>query len=356
MNEKTRHALLNLKIAFLYVGTIIGAGFASGRELMSFFGTGSKWVIPISIAVGIMFFYTAWLFLSLGRLIKPKSLSDITKALFKKGAIVMDIFIVISYFIVMSAMLAGVESLFKEGLKVDIGIPLFSIITLVITMLIVVRGINGIMNASTVLVPIIVVFTFSLAVSGLATGSGEVARTVGSDMGMLTILCNSILYVSMNMLLTAAVLGDAGKNLKKKTVLFGSAVGSTIIFACIFLIMTAIFYTGQTAANADMPMLAIASKFGTLVLVAASVVIWMGVFTTLVSSVYPILEWSDRFVKKRAISVPVIAAVGFGISLLGFSAVVDFLYPVMGAIGLFFIICASVYYFKNRKKTHDISA
>lgn len=344
-----------MKIAFLFVGTIIGAGFASGKELISFFGNYSAYIIPIAIGVGLLFFYTAWLFLSMGKLLKPNSLADITKAMYGKGAIVMDIFIIISYFIVMSAMLAGIESLMKEGLNISLPIPLFSIITLVISLVIVLKGIGGLIKANSILVPIIVIFTLGVSVSGFFVGTPDItARIVQPVSGnVIGMIANVLLYVCMNMLLTAAVLGASGKGLSKKGILVGSGVGSAIIMTAIIMILTAIFMSVPQIMESDLPLLFIASRFGGLVAFIAVVIIWCGVFTTLISSVYPILEWSDGFLKKRWISVPLIAVIGLAISLLGFSGIVDLLYPVMGAIGLFFIISASVYYFKNSGKIYE---
>ncbi|MDE6398093.1 MAG: transporter, partial [Clostridiales bacterium] len=57
-----------LSVAMLIVGTMIGAGFCSGRELVSFFGSGiSVFVAPLC---GVCIFFVCVLFLYIGTKIR----------------------------------------------------------------------------------------------------------------------------------------------------------------------------------------------------------------------------------------------------------------------------------------------
>ena len=49
---KTRNEIISgIKIAFTYIGTVIGAGFASGQEILRFFSVyGAYSIYPILIA------------------------------------------------------------------------------------------------------------------------------------------------------------------------------------------------------------------------------------------------------------------------------------------------------------------
>ena len=53
-----------LRVTFLYIGTIIGAGFASGREIAVFFGdTAPAWVALSALFMGLL----AALFMTAGK-------------------------------------------------------------------------------------------------------------------------------------------------------------------------------------------------------------------------------------------------------------------------------------------------
>ena len=53
------------KIAFVYIGTVMGAGFASGQEMLVFFASFGKDGIYGLILAGFMFFLIGWMVLQL---------------------------------------------------------------------------------------------------------------------------------------------------------------------------------------------------------------------------------------------------------------------------------------------------
>ena len=106
-----------LRIAFTYIGAVIGAGFASGQEILRFFsahGIAGMIGIPVSCALFFFFGYSA---LMMGRNLSAKSHLDIvryTNGRFLGGAI--DAIITVFLFGGLAAMIAGAGAVFEEQL------------------------------------------------------------------------------------------------------------------------------------------------------------------------------------------------------------------------------------------------
>ena len=66
-------------VAMLIIGTIIGAGFASGRELVSFFGTR---ISPFTaVLCGLAIFALSVVFLFIGSKLRSSNVSEVNRKL-----------------------------------------------------------------------------------------------------------------------------------------------------------------------------------------------------------------------------------------------------------------------------------
>ena len=130
-----------LKITFLYIGTAIGAGFSSGKEIALFFGDCS----PLNVAVSSVFMsLLCALFLIAGKhSVMPKNR-------------LMGFCIFLSAGISLCSMLAGGEYVLRSLS----GIPMLGLIMAVAGGIIVVSGIEKIKLLNSVVVPLIILSIF----------------------------------------------------------------------------------------------------------------------------------------------------------------------------------------------------
>ena len=112
-----------IKIASIYVGTVIGAGFASGREIVEFFGVyGIKgtWGIFISC---ISFAFIGGLLLVKVYNNKIKNFNQLSSKLFGyRLGLVINTIISFSLYTGFSVMIAGSGAIFKEQLGLSFNI------------------------------------------------------------------------------------------------------------------------------------------------------------------------------------------------------------------------------------------
>lgn len=145
-----------LKVVFVIIGTLIGAGFASGQEIyIFFFSFGIKGIFGIFISsslIGITIYKTLKIIEKnniknykefLDYLIKSKKLKEIIN-------IVVNIFILASFYIMIAGFGAYLEQEFK--LNSIIGSGILAILCLFIFK----ANIKGLVKANEILIPILI--------------------------------------------------------------------------------------------------------------------------------------------------------------------------------------------------------
>ena len=120
MNTNSASSLNVFKIASAYIGTVVGAGFASGQEILQFFGAfGAAGLFGVVIS-SVLFFFIGYSILILGRHLKATSHVDIVR--YTNGPFFgsfIDIIITIFMFGGLAAMIAGAGAIFDEQFSIS---------------------------------------------------------------------------------------------------------------------------------------------------------------------------------------------------------------------------------------------
>lgn len=95
-------------VAMVSVGTMIGAGYASGQEIVAFFGGSPSLLVPAVCGL-IMFALTACL-LAVGARVGD----DANAVMFGRLSFVVDAVMLLNALIVLSAMIAGMNELMAD--------------------------------------------------------------------------------------------------------------------------------------------------------------------------------------------------------------------------------------------------
>lgn len=305
-----------LKTAFLYIGTAIGAGFSSGREIALFFGK----VSPVNVAISSIFMsLLCALFLVAGKL-----------KLMPKGRIV-GFFIFLSASISLCSMLAGGDYIMQSMT----GIPLaFGLSMTILGGIVVVLGIEKIKVVNAIVVPLIVI---SVAVIFFMLPTPTYTQNFS--------ILKPIMYSGLDVLLGGVIISQEGEKLTFKQII----MSCTLI--CVFLFF--ILYMLQTVVLSDindslMPVLAVSEelhlKFFCGVLIAGAI------FTTLVSSLKIVTDKVTIFMSrtkhfsflsapdKKAFLVFACLLIAYPLSFFGFDNIVDNLYPFNSICGVILTI------------------
>lgn len=338
MKTNTKN-ISTLKVAAVYMGTIVGAGFASGQEVLQFFSFFGITGIFGLIITSFMFVFFGLIILELGRRLNADSHREVIK--YAGGRWLGNIIDgVITFFLfgALTAMAAGAGAIFEE----QFGLPfiLGSLIMVVATMLTVLVGISGVINAISFVVPVLLVSVLGISVATFITSPIDFDRVTNWAQASRAAVpfwpLSAIVYVSYNLVLGVSVLAPLGKHVEDPKVLkrgalwggIGLGIGALAINLTLLSKIPAV-------AGYEVPMVFIAAQFSPLIQIGYSIVLLAEVYTTAAGSLYGfaerITDQGKPLFKWLIIGTSVMA---FAAGQFGFSTLVRILYPAVGYAGL----------------------
>ena len=151
-----KEGVSTLKVAATYIGTIVGAGFATGQEVLQFFTKFGVMGLAGLVFTTIMFIVFGYIIMDLGKKLNARSHLEIIK--YSGGRILgtlIDFIITFFLFGALTAMIAGTGALFVQ--QFNLSSLLGNIIMAVLAAITVLTGINGVINAISFVVPFLLV-------------------------------------------------------------------------------------------------------------------------------------------------------------------------------------------------------
>ncbi len=317
-----------VRLAAVLFGTVAGAGFVSGAELVRFFPL--RAVLPYSVLAGLLLFFGFFLLFACGR--RFGGYEGMLRAAFGKGAPAVRAAVFCVSMIVCAGMLAGLDAVMSEGFGVPESLPVFSAAALIAAALSAGKGTSALAKVNLCLVPAILLFAFSLA-----CGVRGADNTFPPEEAFPAIV-RVIAYAAMNVFLAAPVVAELGAETEGGA--GGSLLAAALIGGCIAAILLRIASVCG-AADALIPVLFVMGRGGAgkiFALVSAA-----GILTTLFSSYYPLHLRTGACRRPRLARASVCAAV-FALSRFGLKTIVGKIYPVFGAAGILFLFaCAAAF-------------
>lgn len=306
MKEKL---IQNLKISSTFTAALVGAGFASGQEILLFFG-GKNVVTVFLAAIFIALF--CYIFLELGRLTQGNIFSTAQPTF----ALCFNHIIKLINLIILAAMAAGSEYIIYLGFGIVGG----GAVALMLSCACVLLGAEGIKLINTIIVPIMIMLILTI----LFTAGGKVILQ-----GNISIK-NAITYAGMNLISGGYLISIMAKNTDK-----GQCKWIAVFsFMQVLILLVPVYAAVNLCADSIMPLVGQAYKHG-LGLVGI-VVVFLALFTSMVSALAACtIEQPNKTYHY--------AVLGFLISLFGFYNLVNNTYMPIGAVGFSLTICCLFY-------------
>ncbi len=336
MNQKRTTAI---QIAFTYMGTIVGAGFATGQEILQFF---TKYGYLATITI----FLTALLFIWLGNkmmqlafTIKARSYEDLNVAVL--GAQLgkwTSYFMLLVLLGVSSVMLAGAGSIFEEhwGLSYQFGL----LATALLCFFVLRKGLSAILAVNSAVVPLMLLFTFIIVFKTFSSPTADNLLRLQSDYPLWSALLSPFLYTAFNLSLAQAVLVPLGAQTdSRQTIRTGAIWGGAGIGFMLLAGHFALSANYSVLSGAAIPMGIIAKQFGSIIQTIYIVIIFSEIFTTLIADVYGLaLQLEQRIRLYPPLLVLCLICLCLIISQIGFQTLLSVLYPAFGFISLIWLI------------------
>lgn len=334
-----------------FMGVIIGAGFASGQEILQYFTSFGIAGTIGAVLVTALFAYLGMTLVKLGSRMQTTSHKDaVYKISGKYFGIMIDYIIIFTLFGVGVVMIAGAGSNLNQqfGLPYFVGTALMTVLVLLTGMLKVSRVIAVIGSIT----PFLIIFVIIISIYSLITMDTSFAALDQIAKNQPTTLPNwfisAINYVSFNIAVGASmslVMGGSEKD--ERTAALGGLVGGLGIGILIILSHLAIFAKIDVVAQYEMPMLKIVNDLSPILGFLMSIVLFGMIYNTAASMFF---SFAARFVKietlKFKIFLTITMIIAFSLSFFGFTGLVSYFYPLIGYLGLFLIGALIVASFK----------
>lgn len=329
------------KIVFVIIGTLIGAGFASGQEIyVFFFSYGIKGFIGIiisSVVMGVLIYKT----LGIINKYNINSYKDLLDILIKNKKenkyfnfkniinLIINIFILVTFFI----MIAGFGAYFEQqfGINSLVGSSILAILNFVIFL----TSVKGVIKANELLVPMLIVFLviigfINIIDINIVKLGNYIIRT-----NQLNYILSAIIYASYNSILLIPVLITLKKYINtKKQILFISLISTIIVILLATIIFLILIRVDVDITKLEMPAVYVVSNIFKFLEIIYGFIILGSIFTTSISLGTSFLQNVSKNKKSYTQIAAIMCITSVLISKIGFSNLINLLYPIFGYLGL----------------------
>lgn len=324
-----------IQIAFTYMGTIVGAGFATGQEILTFFTQFGSIATLTILITSIMFVWLGTKIMILAHDIGAESYEDLNKLLFgERVGRWVSFLILIILFAITSVMLAGGGSIFHEQFHISYQIGLG--FTILLAYFVLLKGIDAILIVNSIVVPLILVFMMILIFTTIQSPNAGNWLYRTTEPNMLRVWLSPFLYIGFNLALAQAVLVPIGSTIKdKKVVYWGGIVGGIGIGLMLLAGHFALSAQMPGITQFQIPMGMLIVDLGKTIQFLFLIIIYAEIFTTFIANIYGLtLQIKQRTSLNQQVIIISILILGYFISQIGFSTLLSTLYPLFGFLSL----------------------
>ena len=334
-----------LKAISTTIGTFLGAGFASGKEIYLFFyiygNLGIIGIIISSTFIGYIIYKVIYISkkneidnydIFINYIVKNKIIKIILNN-------IIDIFLIISFCMMISGFCTFLEQEF------NIKIIVSYIFILLLCCIILRKNINGITKINNIVIPIIIFLIMYIFIKKYDLSTISINNISKNELNLKFII-DSILYANYNLLTIIPIIITIKKFINKKENMKNFAIICALIICIlsvsIFLLLS---HGNHNVRDIEMPIVSIVGQYGLIYKYIYCLIIGIAIFTTAISAGYGYLQKYEKnktMYNKKIIFLMISTIISMPI---GFSKLIEIMYPLFGVIG----VIQSYYIIKRQK-------
>jgi len=341
----TVRTILNIaKVSATYAGTIMGAGFASGQELTQFFVIyGSMGLVGL-VVTGLLLSWLGIQILEIGHKIRATCFHQLLYYVCgKRMGLFLDGVTTLFLFGVLTIMLAGAGTLCRDTftLPYNLGVGIMALCLMFTTL----YGLKGITTANLIITPlltmtVLLVGLYSLSHHELSLSIIHVTPQT-TDLPAPHWLLSSFLYLSYNLMMSAAVLAPLGPCIPQRSArILGSIAGGLLLMMLAGLLTLVVMIHWPQSLEMEIPMLYIASLQHPLHYTSYLLIFVAAMYTTGLASLYGCatkLTAATSLTTSNSLLLLIILSCAC--SHAGFSNLIAIIFPLFGYAALWFTGC-----------------
>lgn len=344
------HWRQTLYVALTMVGTVVGAGFATGQEIAHFFsryGSIALWTIGLSTA-GFMWVGTKMM--TYAHDDRLTSFAQFNVRLFgKKWGGMFTVIFFLTLFGVSTVMLAGTGAIVSEHAHLPMGVGIA--ITVVLAYVFIRKGLLGVMTINVIVVPLMLLFAL-----GLFYWMWVTSATPWTTLSTAPMVVSSpwragwaaLSYVAFNLATAQAILIPLGATIANRQVIrVGGVLGGLLLGGLLWIGHATLTLGGNMLFLYEIPFGKLAQRGGSFFYVLYLTVVFAEIITTFVANVYGLTAYaSHRWHWRYPVVLVGVLLLCTGGSFVGFKTLLGILYPFFGAISVLWllVLCAPKYW------------
>lgn len=318
-------------ITLLIIGALIGAGFASGQEIYSFFyAYGSSGILGIIVTcslIGLLIYKSLQIIYDNN----IENYSEFLRVFIKNDKVVavinniINILLLVTFYI----MIAGFGAYFQQEFEINkiIGSAILATLSAIVFF----TSVKGVLKVSEFIVPVLLIFIIWIG--------GINLFTINMDTKVLAVksgwLLSSISYCSYNMILLIPVLISIKKQIKyKSNIKYIALCCGILMMTMSMLIYMLLIRTDIEISTLEMPIVYVIRTFFAKYKVVYAFIILASIFTTAISIGIGFLQNISKNERSYPQFVIFMCITSLLVSKIGFSKLVNLLYPFFGYLGI----------------------
>ena len=323
----------SFQVAATYISAIIGAGFASGQELVQFFvvfgRAGYLGIVFAGLVLSLIGYLVSFLVVNFRSRGYQALLKEILGA---RIGLLFDFWVTLSVFFGLSIMLAGCAAILNEayGLNYSLGL----IITGLCVGCCLLSKEKGLLAINSLLMPAVIVVALLVCLFSLAEIKPvEVFSAKNNPLIGGFWLKASLLYVFYNVIIALMILSSL-EHSKLKAGSPGLLLGGAVLAVVGFLMVAALMTYRDVLMDAEVPMLFVANSTGVFLGAAYMMAILMAMLTSAVINAYGlVVRLSARTALSWGFLICCVIISAFPVALMGFTNLIGKFYPLSGYVG-----------------------
>ena len=345
-------------IALSFIGLLVGAGFATGQEVVQYFtsfGIPGMWGILVA---GLVMTLAGTVFLQLGSYFHASEhnqvFRNITHPIISR---ILDVAVILTLFAVGFVMLAGAGS----NMEQQFGWPAWvgSLLMLVLVMVTGMFDVDKVSQVIGLLTPTIIIAVLFVGTYTLLHMPENVDAAISASEAIESPipfwLVSALNYNGLALILAVSMsLVIGGDNISPREAGVGGIVGGAVYAVLMAIAGFSLLMNAENVGDSDIPMLTLVDNVHPVLGVIMAVIIYLMIFNTAIGMFYALGKRlsSGNESKYRIIFIAGCLA-GFAVSFAGFKALMQYVYPVLGYMGIVLVVILVVGWLRSLGKIKD---
>lgn len=343
-----------ISIALAFVGLLVGAGFATGQEVIQYFvsfGNNGIWGAVVS---GLVMALAGAVILGLGSYFLAdehnKVFRNVSHPIMSKF---LDVSVTLTLFAIGFVMLAGAGSNLEQqfGVPPWIGAGAMTLLVM-ITGLLNVDKVSNIISSITPLIIIAIIGVFIYTMANLPedySALDSVAREAESPVRPWWL--SALNYNGMALMLGVSMSLVIGGSYSNPKAAFRGGLWGGILYTGLLLMATIVlFFNIQAVGDVDVPMLEL---YDSISPVLSFIMVWIilaMIYNTAIGMFYALGRrvTASRPSTYRPVFL-ILCVAGYAVSFIGFDNLMTYVYPVIGYVGIVMVAILVIWWVKHRR-------